>query len=64
MSDNKDQTTQKEEESKPASDTQSKSEKNEKVESSTSRVENPLAGVTALLERYGYQLGDILGKGS
>ena len=64
MSDNKDQTTQKGEESKPASDTQSKSEKNEKVESSTSRAENPLAGVTALLERYGYQLGDILGKGS
>ena len=64
MSDNKDQTTQKGEESKPTSDTQSKSEKNEKVESSTSRAENPLAGVTALLERYGYQLGDILGKGS
>ncbi|CAH3196316.1 unnamed protein product [Porites evermanni] len=64
MSDNKDQTTQKGEESKPTSDTTAKSEKNEKVESSTSRVENPLAGVTALLERYGYQLGDILGKGS
>lgn len=24
----------------------------------------PLSGVTALLERYGYQLGDVLGKGS
>ena len=26
--------------------------------------ELPLSGVTALLERYGYQLGDVLGKGS
>ena len=28
------------------------------------RLDNPLSGVTALLERYGYQLGEILGKGS
>nr|XP_058957175.1 testis-specific serine/threonine-protein kinase 4-like [Pocillopora verrucosa] len=38
--------------------------KTEKSEPSSTRAENPLAGVTALLERYGYQLGDILGKGS
>lgn len=34
------------------------------VKRATSKLENPLLGVTALLERYGYQLGEILGKGS
>ena len=64
MSDKQDNTPQEGQESKPTSDAPSKPDKNEKVDSSASRTENPLAGVTALLERYGYQLGDILGKGS
>lgn len=64
MSDKEDQIQQEDKDSKPTSNAPAKPEKSEKVESSTSRTENPLAGVTALLERYGYQLGDILGKGS
>ena len=64
MSSNKIQTPQEGQNTKEATDAPAKSEKAEKPDSSTSRTENPLAGVTALLERYGYQLGDILGKGS
>ena len=55
---------QKPQESQDTKDAQVKTEKSEKQDSGASRTENPLAGVTALLERYGYQLGDILGKGS
>lgn len=64
MSDDPNQRLQVPEDSKRKSDAVSTSIKTEKLNSSTSRTENPLAGVTALLERYGYQLGDILGKGS
>ena len=64
MSHKEDQIQQEDKDSKPTSNAPAKPEKSEKGESSTSRTENPLAGVTALLERYGYQLGDILGKGS
>lgn len=64
MSDNPDQSPEAGQDSKRKSDAVSNSEKSEKPDSNTSRTENPLAGVTALLERYGYQLGDILGKGS
>ena len=64
MSVNQDQKPQEGQDTKQAKETPAKSEKSEKPDSSSSRAENPLAGVTALLERYGYQLGDILGKGS
>lgn len=64
MSANEDQKPQEVQDTKEAKETPAKSEKSEKPDSSSSRAENPIAGVTALLERYGYQLGDILGKGS
>lgn len=61
MSDNRDESPEEGQDSKRKSDAVAKPEKQD---SNASRTENPLAGVTALLERYGYQLGDILGKGS
>lgn len=64
MSDDQDQSPEVGQDSKRKPDAVSTTEKSDKPDSNASRTENPLAGVTALLERYGYQLGDILGKGS
>lgn len=65
MSDNQEQKPEVGQDDKTKTEASSgRSVKSEKPESTSNRAENPLAGVTALLERYGYQLGDILGKGS
>ena len=64
MSDDQDQSPEVGQDSKRKPDAVSTTEKSDKPDSNASRTQNPLAGVTALLERYGYQLGDILGKGS
>lgn len=64
MSAKPDQKPQEGQDTKENKDAQGKPEKVDKQDSNANRTDNPLAGVTALLERYGYQLGDILGKGS
>ncbi|EDO37951.1 predicted protein [Nematostella vectensis] len=50
--------------SKKEKSQESKTEKVEKANKATGETQQVLVGVSALLERYGYQLGDVLGKGS